>query len=216
MTGQEFIDNAANVLNQTATKAGFITEVLFWANLIQDDMFIRGDWAELIRRNYKLTADGSTEYDLTAALKTGAGATVSDFGRLRERSVRFNNIRLDPYAVAMLDEEDPDNSDSGTPDRFAVTGNYFIPKPYPSSGDFTLDIVITPAAIEQATEEADISFAKQNHTIIYAGVLFMGMQRYGTKDWTTQFGIYEKMCDRALSKSGKVRHTPRNTIVNPY
>lgn len=211
MTGQELIDNTAKVLNQTATGSSFITECLFWANAIQQDMYIAGDWAELVVRDAALVATGAKSYDLRTAI-TG----VTNFGRLREQSVRYSTWTLIPKSVGFIDDNDPNQTRTGDPDYFAMAGYKFIPWPFPGSGSFKLDYVKTPALIVQSTVESAISFSPENHVIIFEGVLNMGMRRYGTKDWVTQFQIYKDMRNLALKRSGKMKHSPTSISVNPY
>lgn len=211
MTGLELINNTAYTLNQTETKASVIAECLFWANAIQKDMFRRGDWAELIVRDAALVATGAKSYNLKTAI-TG----VTDFGRLRSESVRYGTTPIRPKSIGFIDDSDPDQSQTGDPDVFAVTGKYFVPWPFPGSGSFLLDYVKTPAAIAAATAEASISFDPENHDIIFAGMLYLGMRRYGAKDWVTQYQIYDNQCKDALRHSGKIKYNPRQSAVNPY
>jgi hypothetical protein len=211
MTGQELIDNVASVLNLTATKGSVITECLFWANAVQKDMYIKGDWAELIIRDAALTADGSKSYDLRTAI-----TSVVNFGRLREQSIRFNNGIVPPKDISFIDSSDPDQSQTGDPDVFAMVGYKFVPWPFPGSGDFKLDYVTTPVNITQAMAESEITFSPENHEIIFEGMLYFGMRRYGVKDWVTQFQIYSGLRDTALKRSGKVKHSPKSVVVNPY
>lgn len=211
MTGQELIDNAAKVLNQTATGSAFITECLFWANAVQDEMYIEGDWAELIVRDAALVANGAKSYDLRTAI-----TSVTDFGRLRDGSVRYGTWPLVSKSVSFIDDNDPDQTNTGDPKYYAMAGYKFIPWPFPGSGSFKLDYIKFPATIAQATVESAISFSPENHVILFQGVLYMGMRRYGTKDWVTQFQIYEGMRNKALKRSGKMKHSPFSITPNPY
>jgi|GEM_PF-5245315 len=203
MTGAEMMDE---VVDATSLDTTNVTEhsarVLRRLNLAQSIMFNAGDWEDLRVNNTTITSTGAGSYNLKTL--------ISDFGRIKNRSVRCGTKYLVPVTKDLIDEKDPDGTRSGTPQEYAVAGNELFTYPKATSGlVITLDYIKMPTKIESGTLAADISFYPEHHTFIVDGAISLTSNRQKRTDWKIAIDDFRKAMKREAARGGKYRASPK-------
>jgi len=206
LSGEDMVNEICNAINLDSSKTTVKNEVIRLLNKIASGyMFLKGNWPELIVQNEEITADGSFSYNLIT--------DNSNFGRVIDGTVRANNRVLDLKSKAWIDARDPDHSQSGNPNWYAVNGYELIVYPF-YTGTVYYDYLQLPDEIEYTTTAANISYKPKNHSIIVDGGLWLAMRRHGNDDWKAQGNYFFSMMKDALKATSGVHAKPGGTI--PY
>jgi hypothetical protein len=203
MTGAEMMDEVVDATSlDTANIATDSARVLRRLNLAQSIMFNAGDWEDLRVNNTTITSTGAGSYNLKTL--------ISDFGRIKDHSVRCGTKYLVPVTKDLIDEKDPDGSRSGTPQEYAVSGTELFTYPKASSGlVITLDYIKMPTQIASGTAAADISFFPEHHTYIVDGAISLTQNRQKRADWKIAIDDFRKAMKREATRSTKYRAKPK-------
>ena len=213
MSATEMIAEVAGHVEGTATDSDVITMILVWLNKAQSIMF-KKNFADLLVEGAVLTTDGSTSYDLTSELLVGI-TPVTDFGKLKDRSVRLGVYHIYPISKSYVDEIDPDRTDGDTTKNyFMVNRKLFGLYPNNSSGDsVTLDYYKLPVKLTSSTTASAISFLPENHNLICDGAKWMAKERYSREGWRTDRRLWFNEIKKAITESAPVNFTTRQ--INP-
>ncbi len=206
MSATEMIAEVAGHVEKTPTNSDVISQILVWLNNAQSIMFTKSDWSELTVVNKTLTTDGSATYDLTSEI-TG----VTDFGRLKDDSVRLNQENLQSLSKSYIDVIDPDRTDGGTTIcYYLVNRTTFGLFPNSSSGDtLYLDYIKLPAKITSTTTAAQMLWLPENQYLVMNGAKWMAKERYSRANWQEDMKVWYNQIKKSVTESQPVKYNTR-------
>ncbi len=208
MTGSQMITEVCGSL-LTDTKTAVQTEVLRWLNNAQLDLYAIAEWPELIVANASFTVTGASTYDLTSKVS-------ASFGKVIDRTIRYETYNLVPKPKSFFDEVDPEGTQTGKPEFYCQYNRLdFRLWPNPGSGTVYLDYVKYPDAITISTTAAQVSFDPDRHELIVNCALwrlyrkYLGMSTLEIEEYKRSWRDDAKTL---LGLSSPVRTTPKFII----
>ncbi len=206
LSGEEIVTSVAEILNMNIASTADRDKILRWVNRIQLLMFRIGDWPELIVCDASFTTDAPATHTYNLVTEIG-----TQFGRVKDKSVRIGTDHIYPMSKGMLDEIDSAGTNAGSVSHYiAVNRKDFRLWPYGSTGETVyLDYIQLPVKITYTTTAAAISFYPENHELIVEGAIYLGMKNYGTPDWMAQKKYFYDELKKYYNTSKPVRYGSR-------